>query len=331
MNPTHAANTTTHSARATLKRAKTHQEAVSRLQPPKRWRSEADTLNLSNPSVSLGTLRRLAPEVRNTIYSLLLHSDDALITTPSVETAGRFKLRERSSESQLAIVKALQNLSVVSTGVRREARTYFYAANRFTICDNRYENLPVFLRWLEGIGPECRAVLRSVNLHGYMWYQPSLQLTKRFHELLRECTNARVVDLTISLRHYCEASLPELNAYMNYMGPEPHDGPMPEVDVADWAQTIVRMPKLTKFDLYLVLGADRERIRMGMERSLGGLSGDRAHVLAANVQRRLGAAVRELSGRSVAVQVRYRGEYEDRYYVAWAGAVHAECRLSHNR
>jgi hypothetical protein len=147
-----------------------------------------------------------------------------------------FRLREESGESQLEIVKALQNLGIVSTGVRRRSRTHF------SVRDNRCEYLPVFVRWLVAVGSERRAVLRSVNRHDYMWYQPSSQLTRRIHELLCDCANVRVVGLTMSLRHYCEASPPELNAYLNYMGPEPHDGPMPEVNVADWAQTITRMP-----------------------------------------------------------------------------------------
>jgi hypothetical protein len=321
-------------ARATLKRAVTEQAAsrttAVKLRPLGRSRSEADGLPLpafEAPCVSLGRLGRFAPEFRNDLYSLLLLSDDAFIIRTSAETAGAFELRKGSHGSQHESIKALQSLQLVSTGVRCEARTYFYHSNRFMLRSYEYEYLPVFVRWLEAMGSECRAVLKKVQLHGYMWYEPSSQLTQRYHGLLCECTGAREVNLTVNLGHFCEASLPELNAYLNYMGPEPHDGPMSEVGVAEWARTIAGLTKLENFELELVWGADRERIRMGKERSLGGLSSKRGRALALNIQRRLKGVVRDLCDRDVVMRVRYAGESEKNYYVAWAGAIQPDWPL----
>ena len=125
----------------------------------------------------------------------------------------------------------------------------------------------------------------------------------------------------MSIRHVCEASLPELNAYLNYMGPEPHDGPMPVVDVSEWAVTIAGMPKLMRFNMKLELGIDRERIRLGKERSLSGLSSERGRVLATDIAKRLRSAIRKLCDRNVTVQVKYTEEAERDYLVAWAGAI----------
>jgi hypothetical protein len=334
MNPVPTASTKP-SARATLKRTVTQQAAsrttAVRLQPLGRSHSEADALTLPAKEarcVSLGMLGRFAPEFRNDLYSLLLLSDNAFIIEPSAETAGAFELRKGSHGSHHESIKALQSLQLVSTGVRREARTFFYWVNRFILRGYEYEYLPVFVRWLEAVGSECRAVLKKVQLHGCMWYQPSSQLTQRYHELLRGCEGAQKLRLTMNLRHFCEASLPELNAYLNYMGPEPHDGPMPEVDVAEWGRTIVGLTRLEMFELELVWGADRDRIRMGKERSLDGLSSERGNALALNIQRRLKGAVRDLCDRDVVVRVRYAGEYEKNYYVAWAGAIQPDWPLS---
>jgi hypothetical protein len=319
------------SARATLKRAKTQQAAgrttAVRLRPLGRSRSEADALTMTAkeaPCVSLGILGRFAPEFRNDLYSLLLLSDDAFIIRPSAETAGAFELRKGSHGSQHESIKALQSLQFVCTGVRREARTYFYWANRFMLRDYEYEYLPVFVRWLEAMGSECRAVLKKVQLRGYKWYQPSMQLTQRYHELLRECTGAQELNLTVSLGHFCEASLPELNAYLS------HDGPMPEVNVAEWARTIVGMRELTNFELNWVLSADRGRIRSKKESSPGGgeLSSERGRALAMDIQKRLIGAVRELCDRKLVVRVKYKGEYGGWYYVAWVGAIQPEWSLS---
>jgi hypothetical protein len=125
----------------------------------------------------------------------------------------------------------------------------------------------------------------------------------------------------MNLRHICEEKLPELSAYMNFMGPEPHDGPMPEVDVAEWAQTAASMPKLTKFVVKTELCVDGAKLRAGTEKSLGGLSSEIGRVLAKDIAKRLRAAVRKLCDRDVAVEVKYRGETVGPYYVAWAGAI----------
>jgi hypothetical protein len=122
------------------------------------------------PPSSLGRPGRIAPEIRNAIYSLLLQSDKQIRIVADEHAVDAFTFRESSSESQYASMRILRKLSIVSSEVRREARTYFCAANSFTLCCYHYEYLPIFVRWLEAIGNKCKAVLKSVEMYGYQWY-----------------------------------------------------------------------------------------------------------------------------------------------------------------
>ncbi|KAF1937186.1 hypothetical protein EJ02DRAFT_458941 [Clathrospora elynae] len=231
----------------------------------------------------LELLGRLAPEIRNAIYSFLLHSpNDRFFVVPTVNAYGKFKLRERSDDQQHEAIDTLNSLGAVSHEIRREARTYFYVVNRFPVLCYGYEYLSIWVRWLDAMRPECRTVLKNVMLHGYMWYQPSVESTQRLHELLRDCTNARHLSIHMSIRHMSEARLSELNAYLNYIGPEPHDGAMLEVDVSAWARTIANMEKLKVFELELVLSVDQEESRGEKERIVHDFyefAGERGRVL----------------------------------------------------
>ncbi|KAF1838119.1 hypothetical protein BDW02DRAFT_627451 [Decorospora gaudefroyi] len=245
---------------------------------------------------SLGSLALLAPEIRNEIYYCLLSSSTSLHPVPSAETENRFKLCNRTTRAQHEMLATLQNLGFVNRQLRNEARTYFYAMNRLPILCDEYEYLPVFVQWLE------------------------VQHTRRLHELLRECRSARDV-IGLNLRHLCEQCLPELESYLNYSGPEPHDQVMPEVDVKEWARTIVGMEKVKVFEMNLALSADREKIRLGKERSVREFSDERGHVLAGYIEKRLRNVVRGLCERSIALRVRYQGGHDQTYYVPGSGTV----------
>lgn len=179
-----------------------------------------------------------------------------------------------------------------------------------------FEYLPIFVHWLEKIGPACRAVLRKVMLSGYMWYQPSQPLTQRLHSLLRECSNTRHLNIQPNIRHFCESNLPELSAYLNYMGPEPHDGPLPYIEVSPWTQVIVAARHLETFELGLVLSADNEMVRTERRLNVQEFSEDRGNVLARDVEQSLGDSVKEIcEGRDVEIGVRYKGRDERKYYL----------------
>jgi hypothetical protein len=213
-------------------------------------------------SPSLGRFSRLPPEVRNIIYSLLLCSAHSVFVVPAMHTTFAFKLLERSATSQYDILNTLQTLSFVSRQIHREARTLFYSVNRFVVVAYGYEYLPVFVRWFEAIGEECRRVLRAVMFMGYMWYVPSPELTGRLQSFLGECTNARFVHLQLSLRHFCEAQLDEVTAYMNCVGPQSHNGPLPDIDIAPWATTIASLPEVRNVRIELVSSSDKTIERM---------------------------------------------------------------------
>jgi hypothetical protein len=266
---------------------------------------------------SLGTLSRLPPEIRNDIYLLVLASPKTTFIVPARQQRGTFSLRERSDSPSYAAVKALQTLGTISRIVRQEVRTLFYATKHFIILGYNYEYLPVFVRWLEAIGAECRAALRNICLAGYMWYRPSISLTTQLHDQLRSCFSLQRLTVQIDIRHLCESCLPGLMAYFNYMGPEPHDGPLPLVDVAAWAKTIVSMPKLDWFRLDLVLSVDEENTRLCRERIYKAFSSERGRILAEDVELSLKKEI-ELQdlGKVGVVQMRYGGGDERSYHGA---------------
>ncbi|KAJ4368363.1 hypothetical protein N0V83_006720 [Neocucurbitaria cava] len=270
----------------------------------------------STNTPGLGILARLPPEIRNTIYSILLSSPSPFFVVRAVQTAGKFKLREWTDKPQHDILATLQALGYVSHDSRQETRTYFYSRNDVLVLCYGYEYLTIFVRWLEKIGTECRAVLRKVMLSGCMWYQPSQPLTQRLHSLLCECSNTRHLNIQLNIRHFCESNLPELSAYLNYMGPEPHDGPLPRIDVSPWTQVIVASKHLETFELGLVLSADNEMVRTERRLNVQEFSEDRGDALARDVEQRLRVGVQEIcEGRDVEIRVRYKGRDERKYYL----------------
>jgi hypothetical protein len=318
MIPTPRYNTTTNAM------AYTNQSSLGTSPSPERSSRHIDTPILSTPihahsadTSSLGTLSRLPPEIRNNIYSLVLTSPRAMFIVPAKQWRGAFHLREQSDTPSYEAVEALQTLGAVSRNVRQEVRTLFYATKHFIVLGYNYEYLPVFVRWLEVIGAECRAALRNLCLAGYMWYQPSISLTTQLHDQLRSCLNLHRLTVQINIRHLCESCLPNLMAYLNYMDPEPYDGPLPLIDVAAWAKTIVSMPKLNWFRLDLVMSVDEENTKLCRERIYEAFSSERGRVLAEDFESSLKKEI-ELQdpGRIGVVQVRYGGGDERSYHGA---------------
>lgn len=280
----------------------------------KRPSRDISLLISGTPLPGLGALARLPPEIRNGIFSLVLACPRAMFIIPAAQFQGAFHLRERSDEAQQEATHTLQALGTVSHGMRQEARTLFYATKSFIILSYGYEYLPVFVRWLEAIGPDCCAALRSLCLPGYMWYRPSLSLTMQLHDLLRSCSRFQRLTVQNNIRHLCESCLPDLMSYLNYTGPEPHDGPLPLVDVSAWAKTIVSLTNLKWFRLDLIMSVDKENIKLCRERSYRAFSGERGRVLAEDVETRLRKEI-DLRNprRGIDLRVRYGGGDERSY------------------
>jgi hypothetical protein len=272
----------------------------------------SDTYNTTMKAPA-ATLAHLAPEIRNEIYSLALASPKTFFMQPTQYQARLFSLRERSDSSSYEAIETMQVLGLVSGRIRQEVRTLFYASKHFFVLGYGYEYLPVFVRWLQVIGPDCLAVLRNLCMAGYMWYQPALHLTARLHHLLRMCENMGRFTIQLNIRHLCESCSTELDTYINTIPIQ--DGPMPRVNVGEWVKTILAMKRLTEFNLDFVASFDKAKVLLGEEKSFRLLDGEKGSALAKDIERRLAEELEAASpGHNVAVQVRYGGGDERTYY-----------------
>jgi len=295
------------------KRQRCDTDTASTSLPSKRPRLDTDAapplLVLPASATSgLGTLGRLAPEMRNAIYAMVFGIPVKLLVVAVEGPSRRFQLRERSDQAEHDTLSTLQALGKTSREMRREVHTYFYNAVHFVILPYDYEYLPMFVRWLEAIPTECLAVLHSVYFAGNMWCQPDISLTARFHESLRS-SNLRDLRLQINIRHLCESCLPELDAYFT------NDGPVPRISLEAWATTLKELPELKCFRLDLVMMADKERVRLGKEPDYRNYNDQRGRSLADKIKRKLKAELRATGARNGApIQVRWLGGSSERTY-----------------
>jgi hypothetical protein len=268
---------------------------------------------LARPTTS--SLARLAPETRNTIYEFIFDTPQAYFVVATDGAAPSFRLRDRSDQSQYDAVHVLQALGLVDHEIRREARTFFYASKHFIVLPCGYDYLSVFVHWLYRVGAECRAVLRKVCFAGYMWYQPSLAYTRRFHGLLRSCTNLRRLTVQMNIWHLCESCTSNLDAYLSMEGPGPYDGPMPQVDISVWAETIARLHNTHTVRLDIIMSVDRKRDSCIKEKDYMYFIGARGSALAEDVERRLRERIEGMDiGRDVELFVKYMGTDERVYF-----------------
>lgn len=269
----------------------------------------------SSTGEGLSGFMRLAPETRNAIYGMVFESPLPFFIVAADGPSPRFRLRERSDTLQYEAIAALQALGLGSRSMRHEARTFFYASKHFLVLPYGYEYLLVFVHWLDSIGPDCRAVLQTLCLAGYMWYVPSLALTQRLHDMLRTCVSLRTLVVQLSIWHLCEAQREELEGYLSFEGPEPHDGPMPVVDMTPWAQTIVAMPEIQTMRLDIIMSIDRARENIGRTREYIYFMDERGRALASDLERRLLEELAALGGRAdVVVTVTFVGTNERVYH-----------------
>jgi hypothetical protein len=257
---------------------------------------------------------RLAPETRNAIYELVYRSPSAFFAEAADGTLPRFRLSERSDQAQHNAVRALQALQLVNRQIRREARTFFYASKRMLVLSYGYEYLPIFVHWLCCIGPECRAVLRTICLAGYMWYQPSVALDLRFHDLLRSCINLRKLTVQMNIWHMLDSCTPGLDAYLNNTGAgEPHGDQKLQFDVSIWAETIAHLYNADTVYLDFIASFDSERDSSTAKGYMYFMK-DKGRTLAIDVETRLRQRVEEMSTeREVNIVVKYVGIKERVY------------------
>lgn len=69
----------------------------------------------------MSTFIRLAPELSNAIYTLLLSSSNAFFVMPAMQTKGEFKLSERSGKSQYDILEMAVKLSRVNRDLDKKS------------------------------------------------------------------------------------------------------------------------------------------------------------------------------------------------------------------
>jgi hypothetical protein len=261
-----------------------------------------------------GGFAHLAPETRNEIYELAFRSPSAFFVEAAEGASPGFRLSERSDEAQHNAVRALQALGLVNRQIRREARTFFYASKRMLVLSYGYEYLPIFVHWLCRIGPECRAVLRTICFAGYMWYQPSIVLDLQFHDLLRSCTNLRRLTVQMNIWHLLESCNPDLDAHLNNTGAWGlHGDQMLQFDVSIWAETIAHLCNADTVCLDFIASFDRERDSL-KAKSYVCFMKQKGRTLANDVEMRLRQRMEEMStGREVNIVVKYVGIRERVY------------------
>jgi hypothetical protein len=259
----------------------------------------------SNPALpsTTGGFLHLAPETRNAVYEKVFETPVAFFVVAAPGTAGQFRPHGKSVQSHYAAIRALQTLGATSREVRKEARTFFYASKHFLVLPYGYEYLLVFNRWLEAIGPRCRAVLRNVCFAGYLCLRSPAVPTKRFQELLRTCISVRVLTLQLDIDHLYAPYTTDLEAYIHQ---DQCDAPLPRVDVSQWAKIVMQMPKIEKIRLDIIRSADsRDDLEANayfFDRSKNG------KILAADVRRQLKEHINRMDAKKdIIVQVNYVG------------------------
>jgi hypothetical protein len=279
---------------------------------PGEQRRDRETIHTPNialssppvPSSTVGFLQ-LAPEIRNTIYEKIFETPLAFFIVAAPGTSGQFKLHGKSEQSQYAAIRMLQALGGTSRMVSEEARTFFYASKHFLVLPYGYEYLSVFNRWLEAIGPRCRAVLRNVCFAGYLCLRPCTAPTAQFHNLLRSCSSVRVLTLQLEVEHVYAGYITDLEEYVNQ---DAYNAPLPRVDLSQWATTAMQMPKIERIKLDIIRSTEfRDRVDSTPDAWIF-LRPKNAKTLAADARRRLKEVMNQIdAGRNVVVQVSYVG------------------------
>lgn len=98
-------------------------------------------------------LLSLPPELRNTIYTLVLVSEEPILVDPNTDTT---ETGDRYEPDNVVIMEPALLRTCRST--RSEASQLYYSNNVF--CSINYSKL---FRWIEGIGVEKRALLRDIR------------------------------------------------------------------------------------------------------------------------------------------------------------------------
>jgi hypothetical protein len=282
---------------------------------------------LQAPHISRpGTFPYLPPEIRNRIYALLFNDSADLVVMAAEGSRRQFKLPRLHDQYRYDALIA-QRAYYVASGLptetpashalapdqlRLEARTYFYARQRFRIVADGYEYLPLYVRWLDAIGIECRGYLPSVVFVGCMWRRTSKSLTTQFHTLLQDCRCLTSLTVQLDIRHVFEDSLKELDLLFQH--PEGAIGreTVPQLDLVSWAETVAKLWSLKTFALQLVIGINQtQEVHNGQSEESERRKGE---WIAKGVERQFIEQLLRMSDRNeTVVEVNFFGREEEEY------------------
>lgn len=273
----------------------------------------------------LGLFASLPPEIRNRVYALLFDDTTDMVVAPAVGSKRQFKLARLHDQRKYDALVAQRAYYVpdrlpaavpLSHGItvdqlQLEARTYFFARQRFRVLSYGYEYLPIYVRWLDVMGVECRSVLRSLVLAGSMWYRPSEILTQQLHTLLRDCECLTSLEVQLNVRHLYERSFSGLEEFFDYIEEPSSDETTPRPDMKCWMQTITKLPALQKFVLRLVVGIDKKQPHYRKYEESERWNGE---LLARSVERQLKTKILEgAQEREIIIEAEFLERDEQRY------------------
>lgn len=202
----------------------------------------------------------LPTELRNRIYAYLLapypkspcasyaESDTQFWVEPSYGPSqpGKFQLYRRSNPEHFQILAAYRALGLVSKATRREATTFFWSQNHIRVMAFRYDYLPVFLGFLNAIGPLNRAVLKRLDLYGNLNHDDMEWKMQVLQDKLISCRSLQTLELQLQLPHFCGMA-PEDILLKKYMGRE-----IPCPYLSQWTGMISAMKELARVEFKLV-------------------------------------------------------------------------------
>jgi hypothetical protein len=190
----------------------------------------------------------LPPEVRNSIYTYALQSSTDFQVGEQRYLAYGFKLKRMSMgrpPSDYSLLRALANMSWMCRQVRSEARSFFFASNRFLLAGFQFGPLDG-VRFLDRIGPLARTSITCMKL-----FRAQFDAPREFLQGLQACPNLEELHIGVYMEHLCSAdSLTEMRKFLR-------DGTLDSrglvLDVSPFLEHLKRLHKLNRVVLSLSL------------------------------------------------------------------------------
>ncbi|KAJ4301368.1 hypothetical protein N0V90_003460 [Kalmusia sp. IMI 367209] len=188
-------------------------------------------LNLAKASFSADG--GLSAEVRNEIYEYCLKSPSTIQLVWDPQRAA-FVARPRSLNCKESLnvfpeVLALRFLSSLDHKVREEARSFFFANNRFEVFSLKPVNhyMKAYVAFLHNIGSVGRASLRYLRMdlvdeERERDCSADMHDVKNFFGLLGECVNLEALWVTLGVSCFYGHDFLTMARYLKHHGPMPH-------------------------------------------------------------------------------------------------------------